>query len=148
MISVYQDHNLDWFPRMRAMSLVSSDADGEQNEIRNLQEKLESTMKLVSNLSGQLTELKEQVGWTKMQHWQRHHGGKHDEWVASISKDVGQQTLLEVCLFAVHCPLDAELTKCKRWWVIVHNAAYEALNLFMFAPLSNDRSGVNYWPVG
>ena len=46
---------------MRAMSLVSSDADGEQNEIRNLQEKLESTMKLVSNLSGQLTELKEQV---------------------------------------------------------------------------------------
>lgn len=59
---VYQDHNLDWFPRMRAMSLVSSDADGEQNEIRSLQEKLESTMKLVSNLSGQLTELKEQVG--------------------------------------------------------------------------------------
>lgn len=47
---------------MRAMSLVSSDADGEQNEIRSLQEKLESTMKLVSNLSGQLTELKEQVG--------------------------------------------------------------------------------------
>lgn len=58
----FQDHNLDWFPRMRAMSLVSSDADGEQNEIRSLQEKLESTMKLVSNLSGQLTELKEQVG--------------------------------------------------------------------------------------
>lgn len=61
-ISIYKEHNLDWFPRMRAMSLVSSDADGEQNEIRNLQEKLESTMKLVSNLSGQLTELKEQVG--------------------------------------------------------------------------------------
>lgn len=61
-ISVDQEHNLDWFPRMRAMSLVSSDADGEQNEIRSLQEKLESTMKLVSNLSGQLTELKEQVG--------------------------------------------------------------------------------------
>lgn len=58
----FQEQNLDWFPRMRAMSLVSSDADGEQNEIRSLQEKLESTMKLVSNLSGQLTELKEQVG--------------------------------------------------------------------------------------
>ena len=56
-----QEHNLDWFPRMRAMSLVSSDAEGEQNEIRNLQKKLESTMKLVANLSGQLTELKEQV---------------------------------------------------------------------------------------
>ncbi|XP_034023350.1 inositol 1,4,5-trisphosphate receptor type 1-like [Thalassophryne amazonica] len=56
-----REHNLDWFPRMQAMSLVSSDADGEQNEIRNLQEKLESTMKLVSNLSGQLTDLKEQM---------------------------------------------------------------------------------------
>uniref|UniRef100_A0A3P9JM70 Inositol 1,4,5-trisphosphate receptor n=1 Tax=Oryzias latipes TaxID=8090 RepID=A0A3P9JM70_ORYLA len=56
-----REHNLDWFPRMRAMSLVSSDADGEQNEIRNLQEKLESTMKLVTNLSSQLTELKEQM---------------------------------------------------------------------------------------
>ena len=61
MFLLTQEHNLDWFPRMRAMSLVSSDADGEQNEIRSLQEKLESTMKLVSNLSGQLTELKEQV---------------------------------------------------------------------------------------
>lgn len=46
---------------MRAMSLVSSDGEGEQNEIRSLQEKLDSTMKLVANLSGQLTELKEQV---------------------------------------------------------------------------------------
>uniref|UniRef100_A0A669C4J2 Inositol 1,4,5-trisphosphate receptor n=1 Tax=Oreochromis niloticus TaxID=8128 RepID=A0A669C4J2_ORENI len=55
------NHNLDWFPRMRAMSLVSSDSEGEQNEIRNLQEKLESTMKLVTNLSAQLTELKEQM---------------------------------------------------------------------------------------
>ncbi|KAJ8361136.1 hypothetical protein SKAU_G00176610 [Synaphobranchus kaupii] len=56
-----REHNLDWFPRMRAMSLVSMDGEGEQNEIRNLQDKLESTMKLVSNLSGQLTELKEQM---------------------------------------------------------------------------------------
>ncbi|XP_048462422.1 inositol 1,4,5-trisphosphate receptor type 1 isoform X2 [Rhincodon typus] len=56
-----KQRNLDWFPRMRAMSLVSSDAEGEQNELRNLQEKLESTMKLVTNLSGQLSELKEQM---------------------------------------------------------------------------------------
>uniref|UniRef100_A0A4W3J078 Inositol 1,4,5-trisphosphate receptor n=1 Tax=Callorhinchus milii TaxID=7868 RepID=A0A4W3J078_CALMI len=56
-----KEHNLDWFPRMRAMSLVSSDAEGEQNELRSLQEKLESTMKLVTNLSGQLSELKEQM---------------------------------------------------------------------------------------
>ncbi|KAF2987875.1 hypothetical protein EK904_011997 [Melospiza melodia maxima] len=46
---------------MRAMSLVSSDSEGEQNELRNLQEKLESTMKLVTNLSGQLSELKDQM---------------------------------------------------------------------------------------
>lgn len=57
----FQERNLDWFPRMRAMSLVSSDSEGEQNELRNLQEKLESTMKLVTNLSGQLSELKDQV---------------------------------------------------------------------------------------
>ncbi|XP_072276550.1 inositol 1,4,5-trisphosphate-gated calcium channel ITPR1 isoform X5 [Pyxicephalus adspersus] len=56
-----KDRNLDWFPRMRAMSLVSSDSEGEQNELRNLQEKLESTMRLVTNLSGQLSELKDQM---------------------------------------------------------------------------------------
>lgn len=50
---------------MRAMSLVSSDSEGEQNELRNLQEKLESTMKLVTNLSGQLSELKDQVRETQ-----------------------------------------------------------------------------------
>ncbi|XP_011361472.1 inositol 1,4,5-trisphosphate receptor type 2 [Pteropus vampyrus] len=55
------EKNLDWFPRMRAMSLVSNEGDSEQNEIRNLQEKLESTMSLVKQLSGQLAELKEQM---------------------------------------------------------------------------------------
>ena len=43
------------------MSLVSNEGDSEQNEIRNLQEKLESTMSLVKQLSSQLAELKEQV---------------------------------------------------------------------------------------
>ncbi|XP_078517788.1 inositol 1,4,5-trisphosphate-gated calcium channel ITPR1 [Lissotriton helveticus] len=56
-----KDHNLDWFPRMRAMSLVNIDSEGEQNELRNLQEKLESTMRLVINLSSQLSELKDQM---------------------------------------------------------------------------------------
>ncbi|NXF94438.1 ITPR2 protein, partial [Eubucco bourcierii] len=55
------EKNLDWFPRMRAMSLVSNEGDGEQNEIRNLQERLESTMTLVKQLSSQLAELKEQM---------------------------------------------------------------------------------------
>ena len=46
---------------MRAMSLVSSEGEGEQNEIRILQDKLSATMKLVSHLTAQLSELKEQV---------------------------------------------------------------------------------------
>lgn len=62
LVALFQEKNLDWFPRMRAMSLVSSEGENEQNEIRNLQEKLESTMSLVKQLSGQLSELKEQVG--------------------------------------------------------------------------------------
>nr|XP_046199728.1 inositol 1,4,5-trisphosphate receptor type 3-like [Oncorhynchus gorbuscha] len=53
--------NLDWFPRMQAMSLVVTDGDGEQNEMRNLQDRLTSTMNVVSQLTGQLTELKEQM---------------------------------------------------------------------------------------
>uniref|UniRef100_U3BS75 Inositol 1,4,5-trisphosphate receptor n=1 Tax=Callithrix jacchus TaxID=9483 RepID=U3BS75_CALJA len=56
-----KNKNLDWFPRMRAMSLVSNEGEGEQNEIRILQDKLNSTMKLVSHLTAQLNELKEQM---------------------------------------------------------------------------------------
>ncbi|XP_056455010.1 inositol 1,4,5-trisphosphate receptor type 2 [Gadus chalcogrammus] len=56
-----KENNLDWFPRMRAMSLVSSESDGEQNEMRGLQEKLVGTITLVLQLSGQLAELKEQM---------------------------------------------------------------------------------------
>uniref|UniRef100_A0A4W6EEN1 Inositol 1,4,5-trisphosphate receptor n=1 Tax=Lates calcarifer TaxID=8187 RepID=A0A4W6EEN1_LATCA len=63
------EKNLEWFPRMRAMSLVSSEGDNEQNEMRSLQEKLDSTVTLVAQLSSQLAELKEQVefmGLTRM----------------------------------------------------------------------------------
>ncbi|XP_063052476.1 inositol 1,4,5-trisphosphate receptor type 2 isoform X3 [Engraulis encrasicolus] len=56
-----KEKNLDWFPRMRAMSLVSGEGESEQNELRSLQEKLDCTMTLVSQLSGQLAELKEQM---------------------------------------------------------------------------------------
>ncbi|XP_044930652.1 inositol 1,4,5-trisphosphate receptor type 3 isoform X2 [Mustela putorius furo] len=56
-----KNKNLDWFPRMRAMSLVCNEGEGEQNEIRILQDKLNSTMKLVSHLTAQLNELKEQM---------------------------------------------------------------------------------------
>lgn len=52
---------------MRAMSLVSSEGDNEQNEMRSLQEKLDNTVTLVAQLSGQLAELKEQVKCCHMQ---------------------------------------------------------------------------------
>ncbi|XP_026086465.1 inositol 1,4,5-trisphosphate receptor type 2-like [Carassius auratus] len=56
-----KEKNLDWFPRMRAMSLVSTEGESEQNEIRLLQEKLDTTVSLVDQLSSQLSELKEQM---------------------------------------------------------------------------------------
>ncbi|XP_062860264.1 inositol 1,4,5-trisphosphate receptor type 2 [Trichomycterus rosablanca] len=56
-----KEKNLDWFPRMRAMSLVSSEGESEQNEMRCLQEKLDTTITLVAQLSTQLAELKEQM---------------------------------------------------------------------------------------
>ncbi|MEE6521431.1 hypothetical protein FKM82_019641, partial [Ascaphus truei] len=59
--SLLQSMNLDWFPRMRAMSLVSKEGEGEQNEIRGLQDKLNCTMRLVTHLTSQLNELKEQM---------------------------------------------------------------------------------------
>uniref|UniRef100_A0A3Q3ES36 Inositol 1,4,5-trisphosphate receptor n=1 Tax=Kryptolebias marmoratus TaxID=37003 RepID=A0A3Q3ES36_KRYMA len=56
-----KNNNLDWFPRMQAMSLVVTDGDGEQNEMRMLQDKLANTMNVVTTLTAQLNELKEQV---------------------------------------------------------------------------------------
>ncbi|XP_070559179.1 inositol 1,4,5-trisphosphate receptor-like isoform X4 [Ptychodera flava] len=59
--AMIKDKNLEWFPRMRAMSLAADEGEGEQNELRNLQAQLESTTKLVQVLSAQLTELKDQM---------------------------------------------------------------------------------------
>uniref|UniRef100_A0A8C4Q9X5 Ion transport domain-containing protein n=1 Tax=Eptatretus burgeri TaxID=7764 RepID=A0A8C4Q9X5_EPTBU len=56
-----KEHNLEWFPRMRAMSLMSGEGEAEQNEVRGLQEKLEGTMRLISQLSTQLTDLREKM---------------------------------------------------------------------------------------
>lgn len=59
-----QDRNLDWFPRLRAMSLLMAaqvDSEGDQVELRGLQTQLETTQTLVALLSQQLSELKEQV---------------------------------------------------------------------------------------
>lgn len=109
----HQEHNLDWFPRMRAMSLVSSDAEGEQNEIRNLQEKLESTMRLVANLSGQLTELKEQV-----RHVTGSHTRRRSSWFglsfASFWTGCCSSPLLTTCTLTFN-----EQRHCESVWGLV-----------------------------
>lgn len=43
------------------MSLVSDEAEGEQNEMRTLQLQLDNTQKLLFTLSHQLTDLRDQV---------------------------------------------------------------------------------------
>lgn len=62
--------NLEWFPRLRAMSLASVEGDGEQlvpNKFRSLQATLEATQCLVTNLSQQLMELKDQMAEQRKQ---------------------------------------------------------------------------------
>ncbi|XP_071509549.1 inositol 1,4,5-trisphosphate receptor-like [Diadema antillarum] len=61
VFSMIKKKNLDWFPRMRAMSLAADEGESEQNELKNLQGMLESTTKLVQTLSSQLAELKDQM---------------------------------------------------------------------------------------
>ncbi|XKL65729.1 hypothetical protein PGB90_009149 [Kerria lacca] len=59
--AMVNDRNLDWFPRLRAMSLAANESEGEQIEFRSLQTQLETAQKLITNLTQQLFELREQV---------------------------------------------------------------------------------------
>ena len=52
---------MDWFPRMRAMSLDSYDKDDEDSEINYLKNRLDATNTLVVQLSKQIEELSEKV---------------------------------------------------------------------------------------
>lgn len=56
-----KERNLDWFPRMRAMSLAADDAETEQNEMRAMQLQLDQTQKLLLQVTQQLSDVKEQV---------------------------------------------------------------------------------------
>ena len=60
-ISLIQRKNLEWFPRMRAMSLDASGKAEEDNELSNIKIRLEFTNNLVASLSKQLDELNERV---------------------------------------------------------------------------------------
>lgn len=59
--AMVKDSNLDWFPRLRAMSLAVMEGEGEQVELRSLHAQLENTQLLVTHLSQQLMELKDQM---------------------------------------------------------------------------------------
>ena len=62
--SMVCDKNLEWFPRLRALSLAAT-TEGEeseqQSELRCLQNQLQLTQSLISTLSQQLSELRDQV---------------------------------------------------------------------------------------
>ncbi|KAI1296916.1 Inositol 1,4,5-trisphosphate receptor type 1 [Halotydeus destructor] len=61
--SLVRDRNNDWFPRMRTMSLdINDNTEDENNEIKSLQVSLEGAMRLVSQLSQQIVELRDQLG--------------------------------------------------------------------------------------
>ncbi len=53
--------NLEWFPRLRCMSLDMEEPEQEQNEMKDLMGQLEGTNSLVKHLSTQLAELREKV---------------------------------------------------------------------------------------
>jgi len=67
VFKMIQERNLEWFPRMRAMSLDSEQESIEDShgsdQIKMLQSNLEMTQQLVLTLSQQLTELREQVSF-------------------------------------------------------------------------------------
>ncbi|XP_023342605.1 inositol 1,4,5-trisphosphate receptor, partial [Eurytemora carolleeae] len=56
-----KDRCLDWFPRLRAISLAVEEVEGEQNELRTLQAQLEATQSIMNNLSVQLSNLRDQM---------------------------------------------------------------------------------------
>lgn len=53
--------SLDWFPRLRAISLAVEEVEGETNEWRTLHSQLDATQDLVKILSSQLADLRDQM---------------------------------------------------------------------------------------
>ncbi|CAG0888142.1 unnamed protein product, partial [Cyprideis torosa] len=60
--SMVKEKNLDWFPRMRAMSLAIGDGEGtETSELKMLQTQIDSAQKTVVELTVQIQELRDQI---------------------------------------------------------------------------------------
>ena len=53
--------DLEWFPRLRCMSLDTDEVEQEQNEMKDLQRQLRDTTLFVKTLSTQLNDLREKV---------------------------------------------------------------------------------------
>nr|XP_045591963.1 inositol 1,4,5-trisphosphate receptor-like isoform X2 [Procambarus clarkii] len=70
--TLVKEKDLNWFPRMRAMSLSIGETEGELNEVRCLNAKLDRTQALVDSLVYQLTELKDEM--TKQQKYRNRRG--------------------------------------------------------------------------
>ena len=58
---------MEWFPRLRAISLAVEEVEGEQNEWRTLHDELEATQELVKTLSNQLSDLCDQMAEQRKQ---------------------------------------------------------------------------------
>lgn len=56
-----QKRDVEWFPRMQAMSLQTEEMEGEQNEIALLRSQLTETNELVKVLSAQLGDLRQRM---------------------------------------------------------------------------------------
>nr|CAI5851385.1 unnamed protein product [Callosobruchus analis] len=59
--------NLEWFPRLRAISLNAIEGEGEQIELKGLTVQLQNNQMLVTTLSQQLMELKDQMNEQRKQ---------------------------------------------------------------------------------
>ncbi|XP_053618764.1 inositol 1,4,5-trisphosphate receptor isoform X3 [Plodia interpunctella] len=60
--SMIKSNNLDWFPRLRALSLVGGgEGEGGELELRNLQAQLERAQRSVAALTDLLTDLRDQM---------------------------------------------------------------------------------------
>ncbi|CAI5448230.1 unnamed protein product [Caenorhabditis angaria] len=56
-----KDRNLDWFPRMQALSLQDADMDNDQPEVKQMKDHMEQMISVIRELQSQVDELKQAV---------------------------------------------------------------------------------------
>lgn len=83
-----KSNTLDWFPRLRAISLAAVEASEEQIELRSLQAQLETTQIIVTRLSEQLMELKDHMTAQRMS--TTAHAAKSMMYSSSLHLNIGK----------------------------------------------------------